>query len=59
LGLGLLAERSPESMQMYSYLTFFAPMILILFAAGKLRLLVTGLMVHAGWFVAHLCGLAS
>jgi len=59
LGLALLAERSPESAMHYGYIAILAPIILILCCAGKLRLIVTALMLYGGWFVARLLGLVG
>lgn len=55
--LALIAERSPEFVMHYGYLTILIPIVLIFCCASRLRLLVTGIMLYGGWILARLFGL--
>lgn len=56
LGMALLIERSPDYFMQYSYVTLFAPMILIFCFSHQLRVLITGIMLYGGLAISYLLG---
>lgn len=54
----LVVERSPQYAMYNTYITFWLPILLILFFSGLLRFLAINLISYAGYIIAHAFGIA-